>query len=490
MTEEKKKKVVSFLIQHKILVRDPLIQALHTPLSLDKIFKKIQDPSFVFTSEKDLLPQKSEEVPPALFNPLEVVFSYKEVPKKREFQDFVSYFNVRYASIEKILQQRQELTALTSIARLLEKKERDQVSIIALITDKEETKNGNLMLTVEDPTGLIKVLVNKSKEEVYSQAKDLVLDEVVGIIGGTGEKILFANKILWPDVPFTKELKKSPEEIYAVFLSDVHVGSKFFLEKELQRFMDWIQGKLGNEQQQKIAKKVGYVFVIGDLVDGVGIYPGQEKELVLLDVKKQYEEFARIFSQIPEHIKLILCPGNHDAMRLAEPQLELYTEFSKPLWDLPNPVMVTNPAIINIAKTKGFPGFDVLIYHGYSFDYYAANVDSIRTQGGSERADLIMKFLLQRRHLAPTHTSTLYIPDVRKDSLVITEVPDIFATGHLHKSQISSYRNVAIIAGSCWQSKTSFQEKVGHNPDPCHVPIMNLQTREIKMMSFSKEDGN
>ena len=101
-----------------------------------------------------------------------------------------------------------------------------------------------------------------------------------------------------------------------------------------------------------------------------------------------------------------------------------------------------------------------------------------------------MKFLLQRRHLAPTHTSTLYIADANKDSLVIQDVPDIFAAGHLHKSQISSYRNVAIIAGSCWQAKTSFQEKIGHTPDPCRVPVLNLKTREITMMSFSKEDGN
>jgi len=492
-TNNQTKKIVSYLIEHKILVSDTFIQTLQDPSQVKKILEKIEDPNFKIQSEQDLLilePTNQESVHHALFNPLEVVFNYKDTPKKREFQDFVSFFNARYQSLSKLLQQRQDLQFLTSISRVLEKRDKDQLSIIAMVTNKENTKNGNIMLTVEDPTGMIKVLVNKSKQEVYDQAKDLVLDEVIGIVGGNGDNILFANKIIWPDVPFTKELKKGPEELYAVFLSDIHVGSKYFLEEELQQFMDWVNGNIGNDAQKSIAKKIGYVFVIGDLVDGVGIYPGQEKELILLDVKKQYEEFARIFSQIPKHIKLIMCPGNHDAMRLAEPQLELYTEFSQPIWDLPNSVMVTNPAVVNIGKSGGFPGFDVLIYHGYSFDYYAANVESIRTQGGAQRADLIMKFLLQRRHLAPTHTSTLYIADANKDSLVIQDVPDIFAAGHLHKSQISSYRNVAIIAGSCWQAKTSFQEKIGHTPDPCRVPVLNLKTREITMMSFSKEDGN
>jgi len=97
-----------------------------------------------------------------------------------------------------------------------------------------------------------------------------------------------------------------------------------------------------------------------------------------------------------------------------------------------------------------------------------------------------MKFLLQKRHLAPTHKSTLYIPDVNQDPLVISNVPDFFLTGHIHKSSVSNYRNITMICGSCWQSKTSFQEKVGHHPEPCRVPIINLQTREVKILKFGK----
>jgi len=93
---------------------------------------------------------------------------------------------------------------------------------------------------------------------------------------------------------------------------------------------------------------------------------------------------------------------------------------------------------------------------------------------------------LQRRHLAPTHTSTLYIPETTKDPLTIEKIPDIFATGHIHKSIASHYKSITLICGSCWQSKTAFQEKVGHNPEPSRVPIVNLKTREAKILKFGK----
>jgi DNA polymerase II small subunit len=173
-------------------------------------------------------------------------------------------------------------------------------------------------------------------------------------------------------------------------------------------------------------------------------------------------------------------------MRLAEPQLPIYKEFASSLYDLPNVQMVSNPSIVNIAKKSTFPGFDVLLYHGYSFDHYIANVDEIRNNGGYDRADLVMKFLLQRRHLAPTHASSLYIPDTEEDPMIIKKIPDIFCTGHIHKSCVSHYRNITLISGSCWQAKTAFQEKVGHRPEPCRVPLVNLKTRDVKILKFGQ----
>ncbi len=416
----------------------------------------------------------------------EILFSYGEAPKKKEAQDFVALFNARFKAIEAMLRNRQELQNVMSISRVRGKKDRDTVSIIGLVSSKQLTKNGNFMLTVEDPTGIIKVLVNKNNRQAYEMALDIVHDEVIGIAGVNGDNIVFANSVIWPDIPIQKELRKCPEESYAICLSDFHVGSYNFLEENFIKFLKWLNGKAGNERQKNIAKKVKYIFIVGDLVDGVGIYPGQDSELKIKDIYEQYNACAELLKQIPKRIRIIISPGNHDAMRISEPQPVLTKDFAAAIWDLPNASMVSNPALVNIARSEGFSGFDVLIYHGYSFDYFIANVESIRNRGGYDRADLMMKFLLQKRHLAPTHASTLYIPDVNQDPLVISSVPDFFLTGHIHKSSVSLYRNVTMVCGSCWQSKTPFQEKVGHHPEPCRVPIINLQTRDVKILKFDK----
>jgi len=415
---------------------------------------------------------------------VKVVFSYQDEPKKWDVQDFVAYYNTRYRAIKSVLENRQELQSITSINRLLGRKERAQAAIIGMVQDKGTTQNENIVLTLEDPTGIIKVIVNKSKPELFSAAKETVLDEVIGVVGVTGENILFANTILQPDIPLYKELKKSPDECYAIFISDIHVGSKLFLPDEFGKLLKWLRGEMGSDAQRDVAKKVRYIFVIGDLVDGVGVYPGQESELAIPDIKDQYAEFARLISQIPQDKRILICPGNHDTQRLAEPQPVFDKEYAGPLCELPNVTLVTNPAYVNIHASPDFPGFDVLMYHGYSFDYFIATVDSIRQQGGYDRADLVMKFLLQRRHMSPTHTATLYIPDPKKDPLVIDKIPDFFATGHIHKAVASMYRNITLISGSCWQAKTGFQEKMGHNPEPARVPLVNLQTRQVKMLRF------
>jgi DNA polymerase II small subunit len=414
---------------------------------------------------------------------IKIVYSYEEDSKKRDIQDFVQYFNVRYKALEKILRSRPDLQDITTINRIVNKKDREQVSLIGMVSDKRETKNKNLIFTLEDQTGAINILVNKNRPDVYNEAKSIVMDEVIGVKGVNAQKIVFANKLFLPDVQL-KELKKSPDEAYAIFLSDLHIGSVNFLPEAFKRFIDWINQKVGSDKQKETASKVKYIFIVGDLVDGCGIYPEQDKELQIKDIYDQYNECANLLSQIPQNIPIILCPGNHDAMRIAEPQPALYKDFATALYELPNIVSVSNPSLINIHSSEKFAGFDVLLYHGYSFDYYVANVDAIRNNGGYNRADLIMKFLLRRRHLAPTHASTLYIPNIEEDPLTISKIPDFFVTGHIHKSIAANYKNITLISGSCWQSKTTFQEKVGHNPEPGRVPIVNLKTREIKILKF------
>ncbi|MFT4343445.1 MAG: DNA-directed DNA polymerase II small subunit [Candidatus Woesearchaeota archaeon] len=415
---------------------------------------------------------------------IKIIQDYDLIPHKWEVSDFVGYFATRYRQIEQLLRQRTELSNIISISPLKSKKDREQVAIIAIVQKKETTKNGNIIFTVEDQTGDIKVLVNKNNQELFQLAQDIVNDEIIGIIGMNGDNILFANNIIQPNVGLDKEFKKQEEEEYVVFLSDLHVGSKDYLEGEFNKFLSWINGETGTEKQRHIASKVRYIFIAGDIVEGIGIYPSQEEELSITDIFEQYNVAASYIKKIPKNIPIIICAGNHDAVRLSEPQPKLSKLYAKPFYEMENVVLVSNPSYISIGQTDDFIGFDVLMYHGYSFDYYAANVDSIRQNGGYDRADLIMKFMLQRRHLAPTYTSTLFIPEKSHDALVIDLVPDFFITGHIHKTAVSTYRNITTICGSCWQATTSFQEKVGHHPEPARVPVVNLKTRKVTILNF------
>ena len=443
---------------------------------INQIIDEIKQPEDVVVLDKE---EKNSSVI--------VLKNYKEdYSKKREVQDFVQYFRKRYDSMRKILQTRPELANVVSISRVLSKKENDFVSIIGLVSEKNITKKGNIILKLEDPTGFIGVVIMKNKQNVYDLAKDIVLDEIIGIVGNSGDNIIFCNGIVFPDIPLNKELKKIDEDVSAVFIADLHVGSNVFFEKNILNFFDWLNGKVGSKEERKLAQSVKYLFIVGDLVDGIGIFPNQDKELKIKDIYMQYALCAEYLSKIREDLLIIIYPGYHDALRIAEPQPILDKTLAEPLFKLKNVIMTTNPSLVNIHSSKDFPGFDVLLYHGYSFQYYADTVDSIRSNGGVDRPDLIMKFLLQRRHLAPTHTSTLYIPDYKEDPLIIDKVPDFFATAHMHRASASNYNTITMIASGCWQDQTPFMEKVGVHPDPCKAVLINLKTRDAKILDIKK----
>lgn len=467
----------------------PLLQSHHLVdwLELDAdIVQKEKEPQSANSFEPLPAPEQdsARTIEPNTAS-VNITSSFQNLPHKHGIADFTSIFTSRYSFLEAILRNRPEIQNLLPISRILNKNEREVVSLIGIIQEIETTKNGNIIIILEDSTGQIKIIFSKNKKELLIQAKDLVPDEVIGISGMYYDKVLFADKIIWPDVP-NNELRinlSGPEE-YAIFLSDIHVGSTLFLYKEFNFFLEWINGQSDDQRLRDIAQKVKYIFIVGDLVDGVGVYPSQESELKIKDIKEQYAEFTRLIKRIPSDKKIIICPGNHDVIYLAEPQPALYKNYVSELYSLPNITLVTNPAWITIAQSEIFSGYTVLMYHGYSFDHYVANVESIRANGGYQRADLIMKFLLKRRHLAPSFTSTPYFPGQAEDALLIKKIPDLLVTGHIHYCSVANYKGITTISCSCWQGKTTFQEKLGHKPEPARLPVVNLRDREVEVLQF------
>ena len=415
------------------------------------------------------------------FRNVKVLYSTANVSKKLEVADFVKYFRNRYGELRRILQERPELENLISINKIGNQKQ--SFSVVALVSSKRITKNKNILLEVEDTSGRLSVLISQNKPDVYEKAKDVVLDSVIGIRGMGNRDIVYANDIIHPDAVLKEKVSLIRDEAIA-FISDVHVGSKMFLEKNFLKFIEWINGHVGDVRQKEDALKVKYLFVTGDTIDGIGVYPGQELLLTIKDITEQYKKLAEYLDRIRKDVTIILCPGQHDAVRVAEPQPALEKEYAYPLHELDNLILVSNPALLEI-ENGDRRGFKVLMYHGASMHSVINEVDSLRGIRAHDTPSKVVKYLLKTRHLCPIHSSVTYIPNEKQDELIIREIPDVITTADLHKTDVDTYNNILIICNSCWQSITPFEEKVGNHPDPCKVPILNLKTKQIKIIDFS-----
>jgi DNA polymerase II small subunit len=398
--------------------------------------------------------------------------------KKVEVKDFVKHFRSRYESIKSMLETR-DFENLSSIRKIGQN--RGSYTIIAAVSGKRITKNKNLFLEVEDLTGNSIVLVNQNKKDVFEKAKDILNDDIIAFnVSGTSE-MLFANDVIFPEASLP-EKKHSEFDEYVAFAGDFHAGSTMFLEKNLLRFVKWLNGEEGDEKQRALAKKVKYLLLTGDNIDGVGHYPGQEKHLIQMTSQGQYDKVEEIVKLIRKDVKIIMCPGQHDAVWVGEPQPIIGERFAEGLHQIENLTLVPNPALVEIDG-----GFRILMYHGASINRFIDEIPDIRTNFGHNSPTRVVREMLKRRHLAPIHGGMDYIPCEKGDPMVIDKIPDIIATADQHRAEVSNYNNILMVASSCWQSITPFEEKVGNVPDPCKVPLFNLKTREIKMLDFSDE---
>lgn len=424
--------------------------------------------------------QESEKEQTGDFNAdVRVLSKVQPFKKKIEIDDFVKNLRNRFYEIKNILQEHRELDNPVSINKLSQKRER--VSVIGIISEKRVTKNKNILFEIEDLTGKTRVLINQNKPELYKQAEEVALDSVIGFTGFGDREIFFANNIIFPDA-VVLEKKHSPVEEYALFIGDFHYGSKLFLEKNFLKFIDYLNGKIPNIKETRVIEKIKYLFLLGDIVSGVGNYPSQQKDLKIEDIEEQFQGLAGLLGKIRKDIKIIISPGNHDGVRLLEPQPLLDEKYAWPLYNMKNVILTGNPAYVNIGAKRNFVGFDILTYHGFSYTFYANNVPSL-IKKGLNAPEKIMAYLLKNRHLAPTHSSLQYLP-LEKDGLLIRKVPDIFVSGHTHKCAISSYNNVLLISTASWEEETENQRRKGNQPDFCKVPMLNLKTREIKILDF------
>ena len=380
--------------------------------------------------------------------------------------DFVAYFRNRYERLSAMLRSyggRYPEADLHGISKLTGQK----VRVIVMVSDIRETKKGNILLEIEDLTGQFKVVISQRDEEVFQKAKNLVKDDIVLIYGKALPAFLIAEEFEWPDVPVARERKKPERDLAGIYLSDLHFGSKQFLGQYFNRFTDWINGRGENLE---LAGKVKYLFVAGDIVDGIGIYPNQEKDLDIVDIFKQYEMFTDFVEELPDYLEVFVCPGNHDAVRRAEPMPALSRE-----------ILGCDVHSVGSPSTICVENLEHLMYHGTSSDGWIATLPGL----SYDHPEKVMVECLKRRHLSPIFGAHAIVPE-KVDYMVIDTVPDVVHFGHVHKNGYANHRGSLIINSGTFQDTTEFQQKQGHIPTPAKVPILEFQSNKLRTLDFTR----
>ena len=346
-----------------------------------------------------------------------------------------------------------------------------EITIVGLAGDVRWTRTGSMRFVVEDEFSQIPCILKPPSDAtpLHPSLDGLMNDEIVGVSGwflsGEGEPIFFVRDIHKPPLGnHSKAQSGQDSAVSAAFLSDVHFGSKTFLHPQWEKMIHWFKN-------DPLARTVKYFVLSGDGVDGVGIYPGQERHLTITDLFNQYGELARMLEEVPDWVDVVMLPGNHDAVRPAEPQPALDPEVQQ---DYSNTTFVGNPCDFSLH------GVRVLSYHGKSIDDFVATLRSVTYS----KPEMAMRGMLERRHLAPSWGGKTPLSPEPEDRLVIPVVPDIFVTGHVHGHFVGDHKGTLMVHSSTWQDQTDFQRMLGFQPKPCILTVVNLHTFATESINF------
>jgi len=382
-------------------------------------------------------------------------------------------FASRFRALARHLRARPELSGARPVLEV--RKSEGTTSVIAMVRDVRQTpEKHHLILQVEDETGVLEVLV--PRDSAPAQLTFLP-DEMVGLalaLPRERDRIPRATAVYRPDIPASRPMGRASRPSRTLFLSDLHVGSRSFLQEPWAALVDFLDGR---SVRPEVAREIAHVVIAGDLVDGIGIYPNQERDLEIGDVLEQYEELARRLRELPSHLNIVVHPGNHDAVSPAEPQPALPEEFRTKLPE--NVHSLANPS------TFALDGVVIESYHGRSFD------DLIPALPGASysRPTDVMKRMLAMRHLAPMYGGRTPLTPSSRDGLVIDPAPDILVTGHAHTFGIDQYRGILLLNASTWQAETEYQRMRNIIPVPARAAVVDLRDLSVESLDFSVGEG-
>jgi len=398
-----------------------------------------------------------------------------KIKSSGKIEDFNKFFKEKFEFLAEILRKR---GFEGEISKVKKTKKTEQVVFVAMVSEKWKSKNGNLALRLEDFRNEVIGVISKTNKELFEDGENIVEDEVLAFEGNVlSEDMILISNFWKPDV-LIGGVNKAENEVNCLFISDTHIGSKLFLDKVFEKMLNWINLNVGDKGDLNLAKKIKYVVFAGDMVDGIGIYPGQIDNLEIKDIFEQYRVFGDYIEKIPEEIEIFLAPGNHDAVRRADPQPALGKEFRQGMENLGNVHFIGSPSMLEIEGVK------ILPYHGHSIFGLIEKISFLKPTNPTKAMEEMMK----RRDLFPCYGTKQPIVPEKRNYMLIKETPDIFVTGHIHYNEYATYRERLLINAGTWEDITPYQLMQGQLVvTPGRAVVVPLNKFEIKERKFLGE---
>ncbi len=395
---------------------------------------------------------------------------------KGKAEDFLKLFQDKYTFLHGELKNRGYQPR--SLAKIDRQGRDSEFDVIVMVSEKTNTKNGHVLLSIDDLEGQAKALIPASDEELIAKAKRLTVDDVIGMkckLARTGE-LMIVKDFSWPDLP-QRTPKKSDVDLGITITSDIHLGSKLFIRPWWEKFVSWLNREVGSDGEKARVGKLKYLVIAGDLVDGIGVYPNQINELEVKDIYEQYRQFENYIGQLPDYLEIFITPGNHDPCRWHDPQPPVLKEMLPTLYKQKNVHFLPSPAWLEIEGQK------TLIYHGSGLigGMFAMNIPPTKPE------EVIKELLIKRDLMSVYGTKHPYAPEP-KAYMLVREHPDLYIGGDNHYNAYAQYRGTTIINNGCWQTTSAYAASKGFINTPGRVPQFNLNTATIRESRFDKSE--
>ncbi|MHA1973365.1 MAG: metallophosphoesterase [Candidatus Hodarchaeales archaeon] len=392
---------------------------------------------------------------------IKVISSIPEkTTKKIEVETFRTLFRDRYTKLDNILRESMSETNII-IPRFLEpgqKYPRKNVLITGMVQETGVLSTNRFVINLDDPKHNFSTRVVMVKDSPsFPEYRNILRDSVISVLGDIPKKlkegeltIFWGKDIIRPSLK-KHEFSQDLNDQNVLIISDIHYGSKHFSNNTFAKLIRFLTlDKLPKDLREQ-SRKITTIVIAGDLIEGVGLYPNQRQELKILSIEEQYSQLTELISRIPEELKIIIIPGEHDASLRTLPQPALNKKFASELIKLPNTQIFGNPLYIKINNK------DFLITHGQGMDRL------FQKQLRLETTDILtgIQTLLEYRHLGLEYGVSYPLIPLEKDYLVIEKVPDVLVIGHFHQASTTEYKGVKIITCGSFQRTKENNENLG-----------------------------